>query len=71
MLTITSENVTEHETHKFCVEASDLGLRPGELPRLIRTTLGNGQPFVLEGFDESAMWYRQVWGCITLTVFND
>jgi hypothetical protein len=58
--------------HEFCIEASTLGLPVGHWPRRIDTTMGNGQPFVMdEGPNEAGARYAQSLGCITLRVFND
>lgn len=68
--------VSEFEPHKFVAEASSLGLRPGEWPTLIGTTLGNGRNFVRarsEERDGDLLWvvYLQTFGCIELKIFND
>jgi hypothetical protein len=70
--TPTVTEATEHEAHRFCIDASDLCLPPGAAPQTIGTTLGNRQPFVLERRDpDGTLHYRQSLGCITLTIFND
>lgn len=50
MQTITNETLglVEQETNKFSVEASDIGLRPGEWPPTLNTTLGNGKVFIAQ-----------------------
>lgn len=70
---IDSSNATEVETHRWCIDASTLGLGPGvEYPQHLLTTLGNGQPFVFDDFDRSGTAvYQQAMGCLTLKVFND
>lgn len=69
---VKRNQVTEHEHHKFCVDASELRLPPGQYPRSIATDLGNGQPFnfVMFGSQGTAI-YRQGNGCIELHVLND
>jgi hypothetical protein len=78
---ITYENrdlldVHEYETHKWSAEASTLGLKPGEWPRTIETTLGNGMVFIAqrqEVRDGDLLWvdYFQGNGCISLRIYND
>ena len=73
--------VYEHEPHRFAAFASDLcdhGFGVGQWPDQIDTELGNGQPFVKsrheiseDGEDLVAVNYTQLFGCITLRVFND
>ena len=65
---------TEFELHRFCVEASDLGIKAGQpFPRSIDTDLGNGQPFqFVRTQDEGFTYvYAQQFGCTFLHVFND
>lgn len=75
MITCTREqhHPTEFQPHKFCVEASDLGIAPGAtLPGAIETDLGNAQPLILrEVTEHGAGVYRQHCGCIELHVIND
>lgn len=76
---LDAARVTETEPHHFCSDASDLGIRAADpIPTHIPTTIGNGQPFLLE-FDRTERrdgdvlcWhYRQQLGCCELTLFND
>jgi hypothetical protein len=78
--TITEQNVTHSGLDMYCVEASDLGLKPGEWPNELPTTMGNKQPFVKDGPMYSGtdddpelvgVNYHQLGGCITLKVWND
>lgn len=60
----------------YFTDASTLGLPPGQWPGRIATELGNRQPFVFvrlvnDGDSASAAIYRQLCGCVNLTVFND
>lgn len=77
MTTVTQKLVTEIETHKYVAEASTLGLRPGEWPEFIETTLGNTQPLFRStkklDADGDILYvrYRQVFGCIDVVVYND
>lgn len=77
-LTAPREMITEVEVHHFAAFASDLGLPPGEWPRLIYPSkpMGNGRPFVrtakqvdADG-DIKSVRYDQVHGCCTLRIFN-
>lgn len=67
----------EHRLQSYSAEASELGLPVGEWPQeIVVPGLGNGQPFrpmkVLYAGDEfGGLVYRQVFGCLNLTVFND
>jgi hypothetical protein len=72
-LKVTAANTTPDNVHDLHVvaEASELGLKPGELPNKLPTTLGNGQDFLLVGVDDSQFIYQQSNGCFRLTVFND
>lgn len=63
--------VIEHEPHRFTAEASTLNLPPGNWPRTIKTDLGNGRPFLIEGVLQTGAIYKQELGCIRLTVWND
>lgn len=78
---ITINDVTEHEIHRFTTFASDIygsvpELREG-FPRVIQTTLGNGQPLmgyrkkVNDDGDLLYVRYRQQLGCIEVKIFND
>lgn len=82
MKTITEKDVTLSGLDVCSVEASDLGLRPGEWPKELPTTMGNKQPFVrgnpmLSGPDDdpdaelTGVNYHQRGGCISLKVWND
>jgi len=69
--------VTETSTHVFTCFASDLAVFRQNFPRIVPTSLGNGQPFVglskkvdSEG-DLLYVRYRQQLGCVDLIVFND
>ncbi len=75
-ITNVPELVSEDGPGKFFTCASDIGLRAGQWPRMIKTTLGNGMPFVcqrVESRDGDVLffWYYQANGCIELTIFND
>lgn len=71
-MTITSEMVTEAEHFCFITEASTVGLPPGNFPAAINTDLGNGHSLVLDRICmHGHAHYRQVMGCIKVTVLND
>lgn len=82
MKTVREQDVTHCSLHTFGIEASDLGLKPGEWPQEIPTTMGNTLPFVrsnamLSGPDDepdtelTGVNYVQRGGCLTLKVWND
>lgn len=75
-LTIDSSNAVENDAHEFVAEASALRLRPGQWPREIPTTIGNGRAFRFERFswqgaEVVCAIYRQDEGCVSLKIFND
>lgn len=58
--------------HRFIIEASTLGLAPGQFPGKIDTTMGNGQPLVMgHAAPDGGYVYRQLLGIISVTVAND
>jgi hypothetical protein len=74
---ITQDNVEEFDVHKFSVEASELGLRVGDWPVELKTSLGNEMPFLMIGHnltpsgDLAGVKYMQANGCISLLIIND
>lgn len=66
--TFALQKASERE---YRIEASDLGLKPGEIPNQIETSLGNGQNFALLSYDEHRFVYRQIVNTLVLVVFND
>ena len=75
-VTLQTPGLIENMPHDFTAEASSLGIRPGQWPQVIETTLGNRNVFRYmffhkENSDLSYCVYRQDLGCITLTIFND
>lgn len=78
MNTINFELVTALGDFRHCVEASTLGLRPGEWPASLDVDpkFGNGQPLVrgLAQWSDGelqAVEYHQALGVLILVVFND
>jgi hypothetical protein len=82
MKTITEKDVMHSGLDLFTAEASELGLKPGEWPQELPTTMGNKQPFVrgkamTSGPDDdpdaelTGVNYHQRGGCISLKVWND
>ena len=76
MIKVTEENSTRVGPVAVAAEASTLGLAPGQWPKLIETTIGNGQPFLFIRQNTSdgelvSVRYFQQFGCTALTVFND
>lgn len=70
---ITSENTTELRVHSFIASASDLELPVSirQWPEMLETNLGNGRPFLRSLAAKYEVHYRQEFGCIQLTIFND
>jgi hypothetical protein len=70
---VEDETVCEMHPHHFFTEASSLRLPVGQFPNRIETNLGNGQPFFLvqKDRDGRAYHYRQEFGNVELTVYND
>lgn len=73
---ITNKNAQETRVHHFVTDASSLGLPPGVFPALIESDLGNGLDFERirpqrVGEQLLAVHYRQIFGALTLCVFND
>lgn len=71
---VDSAHVTEGSLNRLTAFASDLGLPPSDpFPSQLPTVLGNGQPFVLEKIAEDCTTarYRQAFGILTLSIFND
>jgi len=70
--TFNRDQFSETDLHVHVAEASDLGIKPGQVHQQFHTNLGNSQDMVLEGVDQyGALRYRQMMGCITVKVFND
>ena len=69
---VNNDDAFEFEVHRFVADASALGLKPGEWPRQLETTMGNKQPFLMmtRKLPEYVI-YAQANGCIRLTVYND
>ena len=71
------EHIYEFEPHRFSAEASELGLRPGEWPATLATTMGKKLPLVRATKkvdpDGDLTWvtYNQSCGCISLRIYND
>ena len=68
---IDSGTITKTGLFKFVTDASEIGLRPGAVPRSIETTIGNGLPFILTDRSPQIFKYRQDCGCIELDVYNE
>jgi hypothetical protein len=76
VITSNTPGLSEYKPHKFSVEASDIGLRPGEWPRTLTTTLGNGLVLIAqrrEVSDGNLLWvdYLQSYGYVWLHIYND
>jgi hypothetical protein len=70
---ITRKNAQELETHRWYIDASELGIAPGAAyPAQIDTDLGNGRPFIFVKFDgNQTAIYEQEFGALHLKVWND
>ncbi len=73
---IDSDDLTEESPHTFTGEASTLGFKPGEWPNSLTTDMGNGHNFeriraTIVGGECVSVTYRQLFGCLWLTVLND
>jgi len=69
-----SQSLIEASPHCFTMFASDEGISPAgfvALPGQLPTDLGNGQPLVIHHRDGGEAVYRQQFGCIQLTIWND
>jgi 3-hydroxyisobutyrate dehydrogenase-like beta-hydroxyacid dehydrogenase len=77
---ITYDQVTDTSAYgahlEFVTFASDLGLKPGDFPRFLQTSIGNKQHFeaktkkITDG-DLEHVRYTQIFGMIDLIVLND
>ena len=71
---IDAELLIEDSTHSFSQEASTLGFKCGEWHAVFKTDqkIGNGMAFELIDVREGGThYYRQICGCIGVSVFND
>lgn len=74
--TVTLEHISQANGNRYCADASDIGLRVGQWPHELPTTIGNKQPLVRTRRVANhngviAYEYDQVAGSIILTIFND
>lgn len=70
MIVATHDNCEETQVHRFCTDQHALGLGPQDWPDQIKTTLGNGQPFLLKRKEVYVAEYHQGNGCISLRVYH-
>ena len=70
---LTYSIAPETTAWRHVVDASTLRWKPGcKIPQYIETTMGNGNPFVLADVDaDRTAYYKQQFGILKLTVFND
>ena len=74
---VTICDVTETAIFTFAADASDLQIRPGLWPDVIKTTMGNGLVLMRVEYgynDEKELQfvkYKQTCSPLTLKVFND
>lgn len=62
---------SSHSLPRFYADASELGWPPGHFPERLSTTLGNAQDFIRVDLNSERALYDQLWGCISLVVYND
>ena len=57
----------------YHIDASELGLPPGNVPKMIEApkSLGNVMPFLLAAADQNMFKYVQELGILRLYVYND
>lgn len=64
--------VSHSMPHHYIIEASTLGLRPGQWPGAINTTMGNGQPLhQVRRLPDGGVRYGQAFGVVYVDVLND
>ncbi len=68
---LTAENTTH-----FSADASDVGLKPGQWPKIVRVLLDSDVVFVAKDVEKddgelSAVVYHEWFGSRTLTLYND
>jgi hypothetical protein len=70
---VTYKDVFEHALHTFSVEASSLGLAPGQVPSKIETDIGNKLPFIFNraASTNQVFVYCQGFGIVQLHILND
>jgi hypothetical protein len=74
---LNKTQVTAVDQHRFIIEASDIGLRPGLFPEELDTDLGNRQQLykVRHLIDEDneflGVVYKQRFGTVEVHVLND
>lgn len=68
----TIENTLYVSFDRRTVDASELGLKPGEWPERIQATLGNGRDFLRWRRRTDGGWeYIQEYGVLWLHIWND
>lgn len=68
---VTEKNTTPDTEYRYSAEASELGLKPGQWPMYLNTTLGNGEPFRRCTNKGEYVIYIQDLSAIPLHVWND
>jgi len=72
MKQVTNKTVWSISDNRLGVEASMLGLKPGEWPNNLTTDLGNGQDFeYVEVLENETRLYGQMGSNLKLVVYND
>jgi len=73
---VDETNANEANVYNWSAWASDLGIKPGQWPVQLDTTLGSGMPFIARRKEERdgdllSVTYHQANGCLSLKVYND
>ena len=72
MYSVKTNQTLEFSTNRLVTDASELGFPPGNFPNQLEAVdIGNRLPFVLTTVNEDFASYKQEFGCVTLTVYND
>ena len=72
-MNVQQNQLTFAGLHRYCLDASDLRLRPGIFPAflVVSPPLGNSNRFTRVSLDDISAEYVQDAGCAKITVFND
>jgi len=73
MKPVTYRLLTNVGGSHWTVDASDLGLKPGQFPDVLEVTkdFGNGKPLMRKRTETWGVGYQQRLGTATLMVFDD
>ena len=69
---VERDMVTEVTPACFVTEASTLGIKPGAMPPMLDTDMGNKLRLMqVRTREDGAAVYKQMLGCVILIVIND